>query len=427
MHSRTDTPSRRVGMSVLLLCSACQAGLATTADLLPQPSADDVADQAVLADARSVDHRAPLVVLPEPSGPLGVGTAELIAVDGARLTPAGEPRTLLVRLWYPAIASDAPPAPYFLDAERAARSGRTTYLQLPQDLLDRTQAFARERVTPAAPPPRAAVLLSPGWDAPVELYGALAAELSSFGYVVLGVQHPGGPGALGEGDGAPKPEPWERVPDARTSAAWASDLEFLASWLAEADAAAEGSLDPDARDNVREALARVDPARVAALGHCFGGSAALAADAASTRIGASIALESALLGEPRELGESVRALFLSSPEDAEREPFLDEFLVASRGRSEAFEIEGTRYADYADTRWLFSELLRRSPDLGEEGYGLGPIGAERAHVVISAQVRQFLASAWSSSAASAPNFRDFPEVTRREPSGARGPEASHAD
>ena len=203
-----------------------------------------------------------------------------------------------------------------------------------------------------------------------------------------------------------------------TSAAWASDLEFLASWLAEPDAAAEASLDLDARDNVRETLARLDPARVAALGHCFGGSAALAADAASTRIGASIALESALLGDPHELAQSVRSLLLWSPEDAAREPRLDEFLVAAQGRSQAFEIEGTRYADYADTRWLFSKLMERSPDLGEEGYGLGPIGADRAHVVISAQVREFLASAWSSSATSAPNFREFPEVTPYEP-GAR--------
>jgi len=423
MVSTTATSKRRAAdILVLLLGCACQTGLAATADLLPRPAADGVLnegliDDGTVLDARSIDA-APLIVLPEPSGPLGVGTAELIAVDGARLTEAGESRTFLVRLWYPALASDAPAAPYFLDADRAARSGRSTYMLLPEDLLQRTLAFAHEHVAPAAPEPRAALLLSPGWHAPVELYGALAAELASFGYLVLGVQHPGGPGALGADEGAPSPEPWERVPDARTNAEWARDLEFLASWLAAPDAVAEASLDADARDNVREALARLDPGRVAALGHCFGGSAALAADAASTRIGASVALESAILGEPRALAAGAHGLLLSSPANAARDRSLDEFLAAAAGRSQAFEVAGTLYADYADTRWLFTELLERSPDLGEEGYGLGPIGADRAHVVISAQVREFLATAWSPSAASAPNFREFPEVTRHEPPGA---------
>jgi predicted dienelactone hydrolase len=391
-----------------------------------QPPADELAEESTLADAPWVDDGGPLLVLPEPTGPLGVGTAELLAVDGSRPTATGEARTLLVRLWYPAVTSDAAPAPYFLDAERAARAGEGMYMQLPEDLLEGTQAFARERVAPAAPEPRATVLLSPGWHAPVELYGALAAELASFGYVVLGVQHPGGPGALDREGGAPSVEPWERVPDARTNAAWASDLEFLASWLADPDAAAAASLDADAHDNVHATLSRLDLGRVAALGHCFGGSAALAADAASTRIGAAIALESAIRGAPAELARGARALLLSSPADAERDPALDEFLIAADGRSQAFEIEGTLYADYADTRWLFSELLERSPDLGEEGYGLGPIGADRAHVVISTQVRQFLASAWSPSGAPAPNFRQFPEVRPHEPSGARQPPPNHA-
>lgn len=421
----SNTPRRRAGItSALLLSCACQTGLATTAGILPQSSADDAVDEVALADASWIEQEAPLITLPEPSGPLGVGTAELVVVDDSRPTADGEARTLLVRLWYPAVASDAAPAPYFLDAERAARSGHATYMQLPPDLLERTQAFAREHVAPAVPEPRAAVLLSPGWRAPVELYGALAAELASFGYVVLGVQHPGGPGALGAEDGAPSAEPWELVPEARTNAAWASDLEYLASWLADPDAVAEASLDADARDNVQEALARLDPGRVAALGHCFGGSAALAADAASTRIGASIALDSAIRGEPGELARSAHALLLSSPRGAERDAALDEFLVAAEGRSQALEIEGTLYADYADTRWLFSELLERSPDLGEEGYGLGPIGADRAHVVISSEVRQFLATAWNASAPPAPNVRDFPEVRPYEPPSDRGQPAS---
>jgi len=363
---------------------------------------------------RLFDGDASLIVLPAPLGPYGVGTAELVAVDGSRVVAGAGGRTLLVRLWYPAVTSARQPAPYFLDVERAERSQRAFYLPLPDGLFERTHGSARQHLLPAAPEPRAAVLLSPGWDAPVELYGALAAELASFGYLVVGVQHPGGPGALGGDDGAPNPEDWELVPSERTSAAWALDLEYVAAWLENPDEAASTSLDEAARADVRDALAQLDRGRVAALGHCFGGSAAVRADADSSRIGASIALESSILGEPRALAQQAHSLLLSSPEHAELDASLDAFLVAAGTRSRGLDIVGTRYADYADTRWLFSALLREAPDLGAEGYGLGPIGAERAHVVISAQVRAFLAAAWSGQPASAElRAADYPEVTPR--------------
>jgi dienelactone hydrolase len=422
MGSTTAISSRQAGsMFVLLLSCACQTGLAATAGILPQPAPDPAADEVVdadgaqgqqaLIDAPFGNRRAPLVELPAPTGPHAVGTAELVAVDDSRPTATGVGRTLLLRLWYPAVESDAPAAPYFLDPARAERSGRAAYMPLPADLLAGTQGVAQERVVPAAAEPRAAVLLSPGWRAPVELYSALATELASLGYLVLGVQHPGGPGALSAEDGAPSPEPWELVPDRRTSGAWAGDLEYLAGWLDDADQVADASLDPDARDNVREAVLQLDGAHIAALGHCFGGSAALAADAASERIAASIALESAVIGEPAEIGASARSLWLSSPERAALDPGLDEFLEAAGERSQAFDVEGTLYADYADTRWLFSELLARAPDLGAEGYGLGPIGADRAHAVISAQVRAFLAAAFGGSASSQLDAELFPELT----------------
>lgn len=375
---------------------------------------------------RVFDADAQLVVLPTPTGPHDVGTAELVFVDGTRAVAGAGERSVLIRLWYPALASERQPAPYFLDPERGARSARALYLPLPEDLLERTHAFARERVPAAAPEARAAVLLSPGWGAPVELYGALAAELASFGYLVLGVQHPGGPGALTADDGAPGADLNELVPDESTVAAWALDLEQVAAWLDDPDEAARSSLDAAAEANVRDALAQLDRGRIAALGHCFGGSAAVRADAESARIGASVALESSIVGNPRALASAAHSLIVSSPEHADLDASIDAFLGAAGAQSRGLDIAGTHYADYADTRWLFSELLATAPDLGPEGYGLGAIGAERAHTVISAQVLAFLAGAWSSpdTAAEPPAddvAGDYPEVTPHDPSdGAAG-------
>ena len=386
-------------------------------------------DSAWVGTDRLFEADAPLIQLPDPSGPFDVGTAALLvegtavtAADGAEAEAgeAGEAdtdtRTLLVRLWYPAAATDEQPAPYFLDPRHAERNLRSAYLPLPADLFELTHGSARERVPTANSEARPVLVLSTGWGVPVDMYGALAEDFASNGYLVLGVNHPDGSGAVVYPDGsAPALAPELTVPDAATHRRWARDLERVARWIFEASADERGqaSVDAEAAANVAAALGQADPARVVALGHSFGGSAAVRADADSDLIRAAADLDGAILGQAPALARRARALLLVSSEHAAPDPSLDGFLGAAGGASVAFEVDGASYANFGDTGWLFARLLELSPDLTREGYQLGPIAPERAHEIVCASAQAFFAAALAAPGAPDLPGADFPELTPR--------------
>ncbi|HTV17605.1 MAG TPA: hypothetical protein VMG12_03015 [Polyangiaceae bacterium] len=367
---------------------------------------------------RLFDVDASLVVLPEPSGPSTVGTASLLLFDATRAGPGDDGRALLVRLWYPAQPSDRQPAPYFLDAESAERNLRTSPLPLPSDLFERTHGFAREHVAAAAPEPRPALILSTEWGAPVELYGALAEDFASHGYLVLGVTHPNGAGAVVYPDGSePGLDPALVNPDEANNEDWARDVEFVADWLVAtpSDAAAEASVDPADAARVEAALAPIDPRRIGALGHSFGGSAAVRADAESPTIAASANLDGAFVGDAASFGARARSLLLLSPDHSEYDSSVDAFLGAAGADCRALTIEDTGHANFGDTGWLYSSVLGESPDLTAAGYQLGLMPQVRAHAIVTTYLRAFFAAALDGTASpllEGPSS-DFPEVVFR--------------
>jgi dienelactone hydrolase len=369
---------------------------------------------------RLFDSDATLVVLPSPSGPFEVGTADLLTHDASRPGNTAEGRGLLLRLWYPALASGKQPAPYFLDAERAERNLRAAYLPLPSDLFDRTHGFARQNVPAAPAQTRPALLLSTGWGAPVEEYSALAEELASVGYLIIGVNHPNGSGAVVYPDGSePSLDPATINPDESNNVDWALDLEHVATWLTDNDPRdiASASVDPRAIEAVRGALEPLDAARIGALGHSFGGSAALRADAESPLIRAAANLDGSVIGDPASLARRAHALLLTSPGHSSFDTSVDAFLGAAGDGSRGYEIAGTEYANYADTGWLFSPALAANPGLQPAGYQLGSIPPERAHVILTTYLRAFFEAALDG--APAPLLEqpsaDFPEVSPRAP------------
>jgi dienelactone hydrolase len=367
---------------------------------------------------RLFDSDASLVVLPVPSGPFEVGTAALLAHDASRPGNTEDGRGLLLRLWYPATPSGKQPAPYFLDAERAARNLRASYLPLPADLFERTHGFARERVAPAPSEPRPLLLLSTGWGAPVEEYSALAEALASFGYLVVGVNHPNGSGAVVYPDGSePSLDPASINPDESNNRDWALDLEHVATWLSDASAAdaASASVDPAATETVRAALASLDADRIGALGHSFGGSAAVRADAESSTIRAAANLDGSVIGDAASYAQQAHALLLTSPDHSPFDSSLSAFLGAAGEASRGYEIAGTQYANYADTGWLFPQALAAEPDLQPDGYQLGTIDPERAHAIVTTYLRAFFAAALDGAPSALLELpsADFPEVTAR--------------
>jgi dienelactone hydrolase len=346
---------------------------------------------------RLFDVGASLIVLPEPSGPNAVGTASLLLHDAARPGPGDEGRALLVRLWYPAAPSDRQPAPYFLDARRAELNLRASPLPLPPDLFERTHGFAHAHAAPAAAEARPAVIVSTAWSAPVEMYSALAEDLASHGYLVLGVNHPNGAGALVYPDGSgPGLDPALVSPDESNNLDWALDIEHVAEWLVQTPAleAARASVELADGPDVRAALTQLDPSRIAALGHSFGGSAAVRADAESELIEASANLDGAFVGDATHFGERARALVLLSPQHPAFDSSIDDFFSAAGADCRALTIAGTGHANFGDTGWLYWNVLADYPDLTAEGYQLGAIPRARAHVIVTTYLRAFFDAAF---------------------------------
>src|SRR5215467_4096262 len=138
-------------------------------------------------------------VLPAPTGPFAIGRVTIEIVDRSRLEPPSpDPsyRTLMVDVWYPAEASQGPPAPY-LDAaafERAlGEAGLRRQLGAAYDAI-RGGRVATHAVV-SAPFSRAAgrasvLIFSPGGGLVREVYAAQLEDLASHGFVVAAVTHP---------------------------------------------------------------------------------------------------------------------------------------------------------------------------------------------------------------------------------------------
>lgn len=227
-----------------------------------------------------LEHRTE-VTLPAPSGPFAVGrTIEAWAGEAPdTLAPVpGARRELVVWIWYPAdttaatAAGEYLPAPHRAEVERAR--GRLMSGLLTRDLsrvhphsLRNADVSPRQQAYPV-------VILRAGASAEVVNYSALAEDLASHGYVVVGFDAPYRTNVVVFPDGRVMKRTRENNPELclgqvqmaqcadRLVSAWTADTAFV--------------LDRLERLNATDALARftgrLDLTRVGAVGHSFGGA-----------------------------------------------------------------------------------------------------------------------------------------------------------
>jgi dienelactone hydrolase len=333
----------------------------------------------LLASAFSAVMRSQSRTLPAVTGPAAVGRTSIALTDAARPDPFaadGRARELVAWIWYPAApGSSGERAPYVPAAWTALVDNEAVFSQDLGALETNSIADA-----PLAGRPPVVVLL-PGLGAPVASYSALAEDLASHGYAVVGINPTGSTGVvfpdgrvspatpLGNVSGADVPG-WYASAE-RVTNVWVADAAFVVKTL-EAVPPTIGALDFD---------------RVAFVGHSLGGAASFEACRQEPRCAAAVDLDGTLWTEVRHTGlEGPSLIVHKAPPD-----LCDAFCVAASadfeavdaiGRSTRVSVAGSAHQDFSDMGLTWRPLAH----LGV----LGSIDADRMTGITRALVRSFL-------------------------------------
>src|SRR6202521_6440487 len=293
---------------------------------------------AVLLGLMGLDHNRE-TTLPTPAGPFAVGRTTYVWSDAAHLDPMapqpGTKRELLAWIWYPA----APPRPsqtvddYLPAPWRTAiqRHGGVLLTQFLTRDLSRVRAHSiRDAEVSPQHPSYPVILMRAGLAALTTDYTALAEDLASHGYVVVGFDAPYRSFVVVFPDGrviarAPQNNadlldgPQKEQLANKLAQSWSADMGFALDQLERLNAS-----DPSGRF-----LGRLDMQRVGVFGHSLGGATALQFCHDDSRCKAGIDVDGAPL-------DSVVA-------DGVTQPFM--FLLSDhRGESDAGEPEAIRQA-----------------------------------------------------------------------------------
>ena len=320
------------------------------------------------------------VTLPDPTGPAQVGRTEIALHDTERIDPFfsdGRTRELAVWIWYPAAeGASGTPAPY-VPAAWAPLVNQSVPAALSQDLT-RVRTNSIENAALEGRPP--VLVLMPGLGEPAASYSALAEDLASHGYAVLGINPTGSTNVVfpdghvvgATAAGSVNEMGIDRWYDsaARVATVWTADAEFVVRTLA-ANPPNIGALDFD---------------HVAYIGHSMGGAAAFEACRGDRNCRGAVDLDGTLWTDVRETGLEAPSLLLQDDQGGECDAFClraaaDFDRVMAGATAERFAIADSRHMNYSDLGLLWGAA---------NGLVLGTINADRMSVITRELVRTFL-------------------------------------
>lgn len=334
--------------------------------------------------------------LPNPTGPHRVGVRRLHWTDTSRRelgTTAGEPRALVVRVWYPTTDATGTIDEYLpsLGLYRAAGSvGPRTAERL---AAVRSASLLDASLAPGARHP--IVIFSPGNGEMEHVYTSLAQEFASHGYLFALVVHTGVSDVVYP-DGRslrryarlydPKPAgsdaalPPNGLVNLRralydtlyTEAAQylRADISFIIDRFAQEDASAASPF-----------RGRLDLARIATFGHSYGGNIAVEACARDARVKACLQTDGGAFGPVRDEGLSkpymiLRPAFIN--DGPPRGLAQSQLLGTLRSGGYEINVEGATHRSFMDAHFI---------DPSTRG---DAIAAERVLAITSAYARAFL-------------------------------------
>jgi predicted dienelactone hydrolase len=358
-----------------------------------------IAGIALLLGWLRLEHGLPLS-LPTPTGPYTVGRVVYHWVDDSRpdiLAPAaGLKRELMVWVWYPAAPrSGAKVAEYLPAPWRAALEPIQGVLMggffTRDPTVVRTSSVSDADVAPSQRP-FPVLLMKSGIGALATDYTAIAEDLASHGYVVVGsdsphstvvVVFPDGRVATRTPAGRPDrvPSPGDRDPEVhRVVNVWSADTRFELDQLERLNA----------DDSTGRFRGRLDLGAVGAFGHSFGGATAAQFCHDDPRCKAGIDLDGAPFGSVIEEGVDRPFLFLMSDHGKPTDEigsriFANIRSIRARSKQPCSELtlRGAAHFNFSDQCLLKDRLLTRIVG------GAGPIDARRGLASASECVRTF--------------------------------------
>jgi dienelactone hydrolase len=278
---------------------------------------------AALLGSLWLEHRTE-VTLPTPTGAFAVGRALHDWADEETLDTLapgpGIKRELLVWIWYPAVAGPSAAIDDYLPAPLRTAVERQTGVLLTQFLTrDRSKVHThslRNADLSSQQPAYPVVIIRAGASLEVWNYSALAEDLASHGYVVVGFDAPYRTGVVVFPDGrmmrrTPENNPeicenQEQAQQARcvnkVLAAWTGDIAFVLDRLERLN-----SSDPSGKFT-----GRLDMTRVGVFGHSFGGAQAAQFCSQDSRCKAGIDVDGSLHGSVIQAGVHKPFMFLLS-------------------------------------------------------------------------------------------------------------------
>lgn len=351
--------------TALVACTAVAAPSAAAGPAVVGPTA---------ATAPSSDE-APVLSLPEPTGPYPVGMTPIHLVDEERADPWRPElrRELMVSVWYPAVPYGGP-TPYTTEAVSAAVV-ESAHLPVPPDILTTVETHSYDRA-PALPGRRPLVVLSPGAGLSRESLTSLAEDLASRGYVVAGVDHTYEARAIEFPDGRVAPCLLCERENSAEVGAWvtrgrALDLDLVLDELTHGRLWRHGPT--------------VDARRIAVVGHSIGGAAAAAAIVDDRRVDAGVNMDGTFQVDFPETGADRPFLMLGS---ASHEPGASDGTdwPDNRARLGAtslwLQVPTANHGSFTDQLMFLEQLGMPLPD--------GFVGGARGVEITNAYVGAFL-------------------------------------
>lgn len=233
-----------------------------------------------LPDAASEKYR-----VTTPTGSSCVGAIIAYAEDASRKDVLGpdpeRARSVQLRVWYPAVhAKGLERMPYSSDLVYAAQ-GWPDPAAKPNGNALRNAPVADGRRYPV-------LLFSPGAGFAVDAYAAMAEDLASHGYIVVGINHPLMSGPVAFPDGRVVPDSQDLTLDTLPALAqmMVDDQRFVLTWLQQHQ-----------NDRSLPFAASMDLGRVGSYGHSVGGSAALQTERVDPRVKAAVNMDGTIWGD----------------------------------------------------------------------------------------------------------------------------------